>query len=318
VASTDASASHKVEAAILLLKCADMFGRQDLARYANERLSAVDLAAADRFLQFEFELLRASSFGDRAEAANIARALLSECARSSDLRLLNFQRNAATALILAGDVDGATKALKDLFHAAESRKSPKNQLYASVQLSALFLDRDEAPEASAWLYQAITVAQASAYLTHDFELLALRVETELLHGNLAVVAELLREADAAGTFTGGIRQRFRRATQLAIQVHTGPLDDSARLMAQRIASDTFRTMTGLREFEIAVAVDALVRLDLVAEAQAALDVYLAMRDYPRTLSPLLRRAACAAGYNQVPFPFLASYGPAIAPPEKTR
>src|SRR5262249_7777137 len=153
-----------------------------------------DLAAIDDLRRLEYQLLEASLLRDRNAAAKIARAMLSECAKSSVLHPPHFHRNAATALVLAGDTAAAIEALTYLFHSGQRRSSQKVHLYASVQLSALFHDRGVDDQASVWLRRALQITEESEYLANDFELVALRVEIELFRREFGAAEELLRDA----------------------------------------------------------------------------------------------------------------------------
>jgi DNA-binding SARP family transcriptional activator len=299
LSAIEATPSHRINAAVTLLKCADMFGRDDLSARVVNATSQDDLAAVDALLQLEFQLLAASLDARHGEAAAIARRILAECSATSESTALHLHRNAATALIRAGDSVGAYEALTSLFSSGERRGSPRAQLYASVQLSALLADLDNDNEGQVWLDRAIALTTESDSLAGDFELLALRVETQLLHEEFQGAENVLKTAEIAGTLSSGICQRFLRAANLGIQVGLGRQDDALPILAQAIVNDKLRTMTGVREFEMAIAIGALARLDCRADARRALKGYLVERDEPRPPSRLLRDSARRAGCSRL-------------------
>ncbi len=291
----EASPRHRTAAAIMLLKCADMFGRRDLGLFATKHVSANDLAMVDPLVALEFELLKASVRGRRAAAAAVGRKILEKSARSLEPAPLHLQRNAATAIRLAGDATGAIEAFEELYRKADRGRSPKAQLYSCLQLSSTYRDLGVDTDADVWLSRAMSIAADSDHLTTDFELVAARIETAIGHGHFERAEIAMREGDAAATFSGAICRRFRRAAELAIQVAAGHRGQSTRELVRAIADDDLRSMTGIREFEIAVLVDALGRLGLADDAKATLAAYLAARDELRPLSALLTRSAHVAG-----------------------
>lgn len=292
-----ASPAHRVEAGILLLKCADMTGRDDLREIAVDGITTDCLAAVGPLMKLEFELLAESSAGDRVRAASVARALLEHCREVDDKggSPLKYYQTSATALLLAGFVDEAIQEYGRLFDLAEKRGSPRGQHFAATQLAALHWDCACEDDADLWLGRAQAIAAMQPDLTDDFGLSTLQMERSLFEGQFVEGQRLLDAMTSAGLLENNICRRWAHAAHLAIRSGLKDLDESAYAEASRIGRHRQSSMTGARDFEVAVAVEALLCLGARRDAASILDEYLRdeRAEYKRP-SRLLARAIQAA------------------------
>lgn len=293
IQASTASPAHRVEAGILLLKCADMSGRNDLREIAVDGITPECLAAVGPLMKREFELLAASSAGDRIRAASEARALLEHCREVDDRggSPLKYYQTAATALMLAGFVDEAIQEYGRVFDLAEKRGSPRGQHFAATQLAALHWDCACELDADLWLARARAIAASQPDLANDFGLSTLQMERSLFEGKFAEAQRLLTAMTSAGSLDNDICRRWVRAARLAIRSGLTDLDKDAYGEACHIGRQRRSSMTGARDFEVAVAVEALILLEARRDAAAVLDEYLRgeRAEYKRP-SRLLARA----------------------------
>jgi hypothetical protein len=294
---------HRVEAAILLLKAADMAGRNDLREIAVGGITVDCLSAVNPAMRLEFELLAASSSGDRSAAASVARSLLRHCAEleAKGGSPLKYYQTSATALLLGGFIDEAIQGYERLFDLATRRGSSRAQVFAATQLAALFWDCDREGETKHWLARACTVVEAQPELANDFDLLTLRMERILVANRFLEGQRLLENVAGASVLENEICRRWFRGARLAIEAGLGETNSDARAIACSIGRDRLKSMTGARDFEVSVAVDVLLRLGAGDDAASIL------RDYLRTertdLKPPSRLLARSieAVRNQTPF-----------------
>lgn len=293
IQASGASPAHRVEAGILLLKCADMAGRNDLREIAVEGITPECLAAVGPLMKREFELLAASSAGDRVRAAAVARALLEHCREVDDRggSPLKYYQTSATALLLGGFVEEAIQGYERLFGLAEKRGSPRAQLFAATQLAALHWDCACETDANLWLARAETIAATERDLADDLGLSTLQMERSLFDGEFVHGQRLLDGMTSAGPQENNISGRWARAARLAIKSGLKDLDEDAYSEAFRIGRHRRSSMTGARDFEVAVAVEALLCLGARRDAASILDEYLREEraEYKRP-SRLLARA----------------------------
>jgi DNA-binding SARP family transcriptional activator/tetratricopeptide (TPR) repeat protein len=296
IKSPDATPVHRVKAAIILLKAADMTGRADLREIAIDAASASDLATVDLLAKLEFDLLVASARGNRTEAANIARAILG-CSQNADDQPglpFKYHQTAATALYLGGNAQDAIAEYTRLFETGQRRGSHRGQLFAAVQLASLCWDRASEEEAIAWVARALALTDERPDLAVDFELATMRVEMALFHGRLQEAEDLVYNATATLP-TNDIVRRWAGAASLAIRCGRGLASKADAIVARSIGRDRLRSMTGCRDFEVAVSVEALLRLGAARDAARVLSEYLNVeRSDERPPTRLLLKAMAAA------------------------
>ena len=292
IRATSATPGHRVEASILLLKCADMAGRNDLRDIAIRETSEEDLRIVGPPMGLEFQILAASCRGDRSRAASVGRELMNHC-QEMDLKgvaPLKYHHTAVTALYLGGQVEEAIEGFKWQFGVGRQRGSYRTQQRAATHLSALHFDSVRDDEARHWLALAVSVGEAHPELANDFDLATLRLEYALVEGKFDAAQRVLDDITREGLPRNDVCQRWVRGAKLAIKSGRHELDAEARMIAHQIGQDHIVSMTGARDFEIAIAVEALLALGARRDACSMLDQYLVERDDLRPPTRLLSRA----------------------------
>jgi DNA-binding SARP family transcriptional activator len=293
VRAQNATPTHRVEAAITLLKCADMAGRTDLREFAVSETSAADLAAVNVFMRLEFEILAASTNGDQGRAASIGRSLVRRFREAEDESAipLRYYVSGVIALQLGGFDSEAISEYNSLFELAERRASYRGRQFVAVQLFSLHWDNGNDQEARAWLNRAFAIGIERPELADDFDAATGLMEMAIFSGEFDRASTVLDRSPSAAGQCNDISRRWAEAAALAIQSGRGQLDARSRELLVTIGRNRLRSMTGVRDFEVAVCVEALGRLGFRRDASDVLADYInTERRSPRRASRLLARA----------------------------
>lgn len=274
--SPTASPSHRVEAAIVLLKSADMMSRPDLRSIAVDGIAAADLSVVGTTLKLEYDILVASASGDRALAASLARELLARCAEvGAEMQVpLRHQQAAVIALHLSGATLEAIDAYERLFVVAQQRQSYRTCQFAAAQLSSLHWDIRSDAEAQTWLQRAIAALEDHPDTALDLELLTTRMEIALVRESIDDVGRLVAHPGVGDLVNNEVGRRWIRAVSLWIDVRRGEDRERCLAIAMTISHDRLESMTGVRDFEIAIAADTLLYQRESDQAAAVLGDYL--------------------------------------------
>jgi hypothetical protein len=292
IRAASATPAHRIDASILLLKCADMAGRNDLRDIAIRETREEDLGIVGPPMRLEFQILAASCRGDRSRAASVGRELMNHC-QEMDLKgiaPLKYHHTAVIALYLGGRVEEAIEGFKWQYGVGRQRGSFRTQQRAATHLSALHFDSARDDEAHHWLGLAVGVGEAHPELANDFDLATLRLEYALVERKFDAAQRLLDDITREGLPRNDVCERWVRGAKLAIKSGRYELDAEARIIARQIGQDRILSMTGTRDFEIAIAVEALLALGERRDASSILDQYLVERDDLRPPTRLLSRA----------------------------
>jgi hypothetical protein len=292
IRAASATPAHRIDASILLLKCADMAGRNDLRDIALRETREEDLGIVNPLMRLEFQILAASCRGDRSRAASVGRKLMNHC-QEMDMKgvaPLKYHHTAVTALYLGGQVEEAIEGFKWQFGVGRQRGSYRTQQRAATHLSALHFDSARDDEAHHWLALAVGMGEAHPELANDFDLATLQLEYALVEGKLDAAQRVLDDITREGLPRNDVCQRWIRGAKLAIKSGRHELDAEARMIAHQIGQDRIVSMTGARDFEIAIAVEALLALGARRDASSIIDQYLVERDDLRPPTRLLSRA----------------------------
>ena len=312
--------AHRVEASILLLKCADMAGRNDLRDIAIGETSEEDLAMVGPPMRLEFQILAASCLGDRLRAASLGRQLMDHCRQvdTKGVAPLKYYHTAVTALHLAGLLDEAIQGYECQFELGRKRGSYRVQHRAAAQLGGLYFDSGRDDEANHWLALAMGIGEAHPDLVNDFDLATLRLEWSLFEGRFDAAMRVVDGIVKAGLPRNDVCARWLRAGNLALKAGRQELDSEAHALACHIGQDRLVSMTGTRDFEVAVAVEALLALGARQDAFSILDQYLKVeRADLKPPTRLLSRAMLAVGSHSAERDWraTASVTPGSKPPE---
>jgi hypothetical protein len=286
----DVSPSHRVSADLALLKAADAFGSRDLRNRVISGASRADLERVEPLLRLEFELLVAATGDDWKLAASLANRILAECEDHPDHSSPRRQQNAAIALLYAGRVKESIAGYEAAYSAARKTGSISGQFQAAVQLASVQTEFGKEDQGKLWMSRSLALAEEAPHLAADFDLLLTKATCALLSDRLPDVDKAVSEAEGHGLFASDVRARWKRALDLALRMRRHNATASEEAIARTILSDRIRTVTGVREFEIGVACDALIMRGQTADAASAVEEYLAteLRHFGPLSLPLAR------------------------------
>lgn len=293
IRASNSTPTHRVEAAITLLKCADTCGREDLREIAIGETTGSDLASVSTVTRLEFEILVASTQGDRRRAASFGRALIRHFREEANHENspLRYYVSAACALQFGGFLSEATIEYERLAEMAQQRGSPRCRLIAAVQLASLHFDTGNETKADEWIQTANSITHDWAELAEDFSLATTRIEIELFRGQFESAKRIVARLSDAIPQANRIRRRWLDAALLAIKSGSGQLSHSSREVLCRTGRDRLKSISGIRDFEVAVVVESLLRLNLIHDASEILTEYLVSeRHRDRSPTRLLGRA----------------------------
>jgi DNA-binding SARP family transcriptional activator len=285
-----ASASHRVDAGIVLLKTADALGSEIVRSRAMAAVSSDDLAVVQPLSKLEFRLLVAVT-ADWSSAIDTARSMLRECVAHPKAPNCRYAQNAAIALLYGGRWIEAIDAFKTSYAMAYEMGSASAQLAASVMLAGFFFEIGQNQEFNDWMGKCNLLVQEAPHLASDFDLVLTRTLVAL-HGGEAAVAEAAAvEAESFGLFSTGLRARWKRVIHLGIRSLRGTLLDSDEALARLIVAERLFTLNGVRDLEIGVACQVLAARGQKKDATEVLQEFLATeRRQLGPLSPSLLRA----------------------------
>jgi DNA-binding SARP family transcriptional activator len=291
----DASDEHRVEAATLALKCAEVFGTgQKMVEMIQQELSARDVASVETRTQLEFELLFRSAKEDRAGAAETALQLFEEIKQHSLIEAMTPALNCGIALFLAGRAQAAIDALEWVYRATVETHSLKLQMQAALVLGSVYDDIRDDRKWDMWLSRATDLALQNPELAQTFDLTIMRIMRAISAGDLVIAERLLDEADRTGTFDEGpARQRWGRGIRLLLRTSNESIGVDEEDFARTIFKDHVHSMHGYRDVEIAAAA-AVLQFRHREEALSSVQSYLSnerttLRPVTRILAELIQR-----------------------------
>jgi hypothetical protein len=292
IRSNSATPTHRIEAAITLLKCADMVGREDLREIAIGQTAGADLASVDTVTRLEFEILVASTQGDRRRAAFFGRQLIYHFKEGSDSSTpLRYYVTGVCALQLGGFEPEAIVEYERLERLADRRASPRCRLVALVQLASLHFDAGREAQADESVKAARMLTSEWPELGKDFSLATTRLEMELLRGHFDSAKRIVGELSDTIPQANRLRRRWLDAAAIAIKSGRGQLRETSRDVLCQMGRDRLKSISGIRDFEVAVAVESLLQLHFTQDATAVVTEYLlSERQTSRRPSRLLARA----------------------------
>jgi hypothetical protein len=276
IRALDAPSEHRVEAAILMLKCADMAGRADFADVAIGETRDDDLAMVSTLMRLEFQILAASCAGDRSKAAALGRTLLENCREldKEGVAPLKYYHTGVMALHLGGLIGEAIEGYRWQFELGRKRGSYRVQQRAAAHLAGLHFDSARDDEAGHWLSVAAGLCTAHPELAYDFDFTTVQLEMELFFGQFEAAQHVVNDMVRSGLPTNDVCRRWLRTARLAIRSGRQQFDDETRTAARQIGEDRLVSMTGTRDFEVAIAVETLLALGACEDASSILDRYL--------------------------------------------
>ena len=293
--ATDATPEHRVSAAIVGLKGADLAGNGDkVAEMIEEVMPHSALNGVTEVVRLEFELLLKSSQDDRDGAADAASRLLTSLHSASPANRISLQLNCGVALFLAGRAQAAIDAFERGFEAAKMAGSISQQLRAAAMLAGTHADLYNDEEWDAWLAKALESARRAPDAAYELDLVVMQLCRSFVAGELVAAEALLSRANHQELFSNGeTRERWGRVFELSLRLGKAEVSASDIALARSIFREGLRTVSGVREHEIGIAAAILATRDR-QEARASVQHYLEHERYSRkpldrTLSETIRQ-----------------------------
>jgi DNA-binding SARP family transcriptional activator len=289
--ATEASPAHRSKAALWLLKYADATGDDALIELAAETFSGQAGNSADAFDDVEFALIHASATNNFGAMAAAARSLIVAAESVPFSGRLAYLFNAAAGLLNAGETSEAVTLLEKIYESSSTTRGIQERLLAAAQLAAVFSDLDDEHQAVEWMNRAVEASRERGDTQPSFEITVLEIERAVASGQFEYANSLFRQAGADFAFCDGqIRERWGTAIDVRLRAELQLPSPSDQEYATAMAKSGARSMSGVRDFEIATACAVFIRSGQVGRAQTVLDEYLARdRTTRRDISMSLRK-----------------------------
>jgi DNA-binding SARP family transcriptional activator len=265
----DASVQHRVSAAILGLKGADIVGNAGkMAAIVEELILPSDIRQVDSLIRLEFDLLLASAKDDWGNVAMTASQLLREVEGNSRRRV-SVQTNCGIAFVLAGKPSEAIDALTRAFESAGSVRAFSHQGRIASILASINDDLYQDKQADEWASRAAESMSRTPESPELFEVVVVEVCRAFTRRNIAQVERIVAESTRSGLFSGSpTGERWGRCFAFRLKASQAPPVASDTESAHRFLQDIVRTMSGVRDFEVAAAAMVLGTRDRLAALDA--------------------------------------------------
>jgi len=256
-----ATPEHRIQAAIWGLKGADHVGTADaMAALIETEMPQSALDQVSRTTRLEFELLLRSAKDDRQGAARLASELLAASKSETPVCRIPIQHNCGVAFLLAGNTAAAIESWEAAFETATSLRSPSQQVRTALLIAGVYADLYEDGLWDLWLSRATEAEISAAGIVNNFELPVLQICRWFVAGNLVEIEALLRKGNEEGWFViGRTRQHWGFAFNMFLRIRKGSSRSEDEAAARAIFANRDRSISGVRDFEIAVAGAALGR-----------------------------------------------------------
>lgn len=297
VCTRRASASHRVDAGIALLKGSHTLGLESVRAHVVAAISSTDLQKVSLLDRLEFELMTAVTAADWSLATETANNILRECQAGRAKGRVNprYVQNAAIALLYGGRVQEALEAFNAAYSLSVDMDSAHGQLSAAIILATTLLDVGPESDFRFWRDKCTQLVRESPHLASDADIVLSRAAFALESGDTRGVEAALQDGDANNIFATPLRLRWKRAFNLGVRVHGQTLTDRDESLARQILGERATSASGVRDLEMGVACQVLVMRGHAEKAANTLLNYLgAERRHFAPLSPSLARAVESA------------------------
>jgi hypothetical protein len=279
--ATTAPAPHRIAAATLILKYADIHGELEFAADAIAAGSQV-LSAVPEKERLEFILVRDCVLGEWDAAARSAMDFLALVSAEPVRSRFKGQLNAAAALWRSGFPSHAVQAATLAYFDAQAGGSLRLALTAATLAADLCFELDDDQAGRLWVDRALANVSTFPDLANHYSLALGRVTAEIRIGELAEARSLFHDARSRGLFDGSrLRERWKKTLEAWLCQPGGevvlPPEEIDRVSRD---VDAIRPMSGILEFEVATACKSLLGSGRCLEARQLCDRLLASD--PRT------------------------------------
>ena len=289
--AASADPTHRVAAAMWILKSTDIHGQFMFAGDAIEAIPDSVLSAASRQERLEFVLVRACVLDDCDAVANAASELLKlSLGEPASATRCSTQFNAAIGLWRAGRAEQALEAATMSYATSQESGSLRLGLNSVAMLVDLCFELGEDNAALMWIDRAIESIEALPDLADHFTLATVRIAVSIALGRSAEARTLFVDAQSRGVFKGGrVRERWNTVFEFRLnQVESRGImpDDEIQRVARDI--DGAQPMSGIFDYEVATACEALLLGGRAADARHFCDRFLRSQQRWRGQAPTCR------------------------------
>jgi len=256
---SDASAKHRLAAATIALKCADVAGTGlEMAEMIEQEAAMAPFGEVSRLDLLEFILLLNSVKGDWDCAADVAQRLLAEAKSHPPAAAALHQQNAGLAFFLGGRIGMALDTWRRGFELACECDSKSLQFRLALALATVNLDICEDRQYEFWLEQAMAVTVQAPENAEYLNLFVVQIDGALSRGDLAAAEDCLARGRASKVFTTGTTAlRWERGLSLIIRARRAEATPADERLARLIRSERVASISGFRDLEIAAAAEVL-------------------------------------------------------------
>ncbi len=298
VRAHDSPPVHRVRAATWLLKLADIEGHSAVISEIPLELGDDALRQVPELLSLEFRLVYCTATVQPALAIQTARRM-EQLAKAQPVQSLAQQ---LTNIGLAYWVNGATEDSIRIFNAAYEQAAqlglPAIQLKYAVLLTLWFFDLGSDDQCDHWLAQARQSAKAEPELADDFNLLVQEVDIAIVRRDSERALDIIRHIEVRRICANTeIRARWLTAVQFWARCIQNQLNESDELLALALLRNERPSMTGVVDFEAAVACTVLSALGRGTDAARELKAFLRRRMSLRPLSRNVQASAVELGID---------------------
>jgi DNA-binding SARP family transcriptional activator len=295
-AAPEATPTHRVDAAMWILKHADIHGQLELAKQAIAAIPESILCSAENKSRLEFNMVRACILGSWGDAGKAARDLL-EVANAEPRSVRTFTRlNAAVGLWRSGLSSDAVEAATAAYFDAQASGTLRAGMTVASILADINLELCQDQAVGLWIERAVASIEDAPELADHFQLSAMRVAASITIGDTDRARLLFDELQSRGIFDGSrMRDRWKKAFSLRLsQLETGAPVPEAEIQRVSRDVDCAMPMSGILDFEVATMCDGLLRTARYAEARDLRDRFLNATLRTRAVPPRALRAVSEA------------------------
>lgn len=276
VLSADASADHRVAAALSIAKYADIQGNRSLAERAVHALPTEVLHAANSAVRLEFLLVRHCVLGEWNDAIRVARALVHLAISGESASRASLLSNAAVALVRSGCLSEAENAGQLAFGEATLAGNRRLAHQAAWFLSELFFDGGNDQLAQDWHRHALTSSNDDSQLGDDLSQRLNYLMRALETGDAATARRMFDRMNSRGLFVGtSLTHRWRDVLAIRIdQIEGGTKTSREEIGCLMQGSAGTPSMESVREMEVSTACRGLLLTGRRTEARQFLDEYV--------------------------------------------
>ena len=285
--ATSADPTHRVRAAIALLKYADTLGEPQWSGAITSAIGDAQLSLVDEVLRTEYNTVLHCAFGNQQLAVESARRLRRFGLEAGGPRGAALERNASIALWRGGHVDEALDAARHAYKVAASAGSIWISFLAATEIACIYHDTGDDESSVFWHQEALSASAHRPDLAHGFEGTYFKIEWALIAGDSKYAKSLFDAAVESGIFQDRLATRLSECVELRLrQLHGGRPVATKILAALQTRAFRHFPPSGAPDLEIAVVCAAYCESGRLIAAAELVSRYL--QTGRRTAAPVGR------------------------------